>query len=154
MANQSIMSGPGNNVPVSVVRQYHAISAITKGQPVALSGQAAITALADSIEGQYAIGTVIEPCDTDAADTATVIGVAKNAIAAGAWGSVYIGGFCPYIVTDGSVAEGDVLVSKEDGTAGTAEGTAGGTGDLNGFGIALDADSGNVLYSAIIWQRV
>ena len=149
MSQQVIGQGPGNLVPDSEFKLFKCAAAVTKGWAVALSGATAVAALSDS---SYVDGLCVEGADSAAADTAGVIGVAMQSGAQGDWIKVCVGGFCDYIITDGSVAEGDHLIpTTSDGVVG---GTAGGTRDLLGFGVALAADASTLLAKAYIEKKI
>lgn len=141
---QTIGQGPGNLVPDSEIKSFRCGAAVTLGWGVALSGATAVTALG----GDYTLGLVVEGCDTSAADTAGVVGYALESGSQGDWIKVVVGGYVPTVITDGSVAEGDHLIPTA--SPGIMGGTAGGTRDLIGFGVALDADSSTTLTGAYI----
>ena len=149
-----IGKGPGNKVPDSYVEQFQCAATIAKGYPVALSGATAVAALVVTYgTDSFIDGTVIEGSNLAATDTAIVIGVAKEAGVVGDWIDVVVKGYCDYVVTDGTVVEGGVLISIS-GTVGTADSILGDTGSWLSFGHALADDVGYVLAKAIIWGRV
>ena len=73
--------------------------AITRGRPVAINSS-----------GQIGITVASFPL-------AQVLGVAMEDIAVGAVGTVIVGGFCDFLITDGNLDSGDVVVAAvSDGT--------------------------------------
>jgi len=140
MAQQIIGQGPGNLVPDSEKKQYLASAAITKGQVVAL------------VTGAGTASYSIVAADSDGTNLDVVVGVAAESIASGAWGDVYVSGYCPYVLTDGTVAVGDPLVPHT--VAGEASVMAAGEEHIR-FGHALSTDTGTTEYcDAIIFKRV
>lgn len=126
--------GPLDLVPDSTIKMFLAGEAIAKGEFVGF--------LDGSTTG-YTVGL----CDLD--DTNKIgIGVAAEAIASGSWGQVIVGGFVPYMVTDGNIAAGSPI------TATTTAGAVGvGTlGTHQIYGMALAADSGTVCTAAVLYR--
>jgi len=153
MAQQVIGQGPGNNVPDSHTKMFKCAATITKGWAVALSGEDAVDALQVTYgEAAYKHGTTIEGAITGVHDAIHGIGFAKESGVLGGWIEVVVGGFCDYIVTDGSVVEGDHLVPTA--SAGVVEGTAGTTSSILGFGIALIDDASTLLTAAIVEPHI
>ena len=127
----TIGSGPGNLVPESGIKEYLASAAITKGQVVSIVVSAGTASYS------------IVQADSDGTNLDIVVGVAKESIASGAWGEVYYKGYCPYVLTDGTVAVGDPLVPHT--VAGEASVMVAGEEHIV-FGNALSADTGTVEY--------
>jgi hypothetical protein len=148
MSQQSIGQGPGNLVPDSEYKMFLCAAAVTKGWAVGLSGAVAVAARVAAGAADHRVGLSVEGADTDVADANHVIGVAMETGAQDTWIKVCTGGYCDYIVTDGSVAEGDHLIPTA--SPGVCGGTAGTTRDLEGFGIALDADASTLLVGGAI----
>ncbi len=129
------MNGPGQGplslFPDSKTKQFLAGEAIAKGQCVALK------------TGEGAASYKVVLADQDTA-LYHVVGVSKGAVASGAWGEFYVAGYCPAVLSGGSVAAGDFLVPST--TAGTA--VSGAVADNSGwfFGVALSADTGSPVY--------
>jgi hypothetical protein len=150
-----ITSGPSNKIPFSRVVSLCCGVAVAKGEPVGFADSAAVASLVTSYgTGSFIDGTVIAPADLDANNPALgagAFGVAKIGGAVGDWIPVVVGGFCDYVVTDNSVEEGDILIPTTG--AGVAGGTAGETGDILGFGVALVDDTGTVLTKAMIFNK-
>lgn len=69
-----------------------------------------------------------------------------GSIPAGKWGYIQVSGFCDFVTTDGTIAEGDGMIAA----AAVADQGAMGTNDAAFFGVALDADSSTTLTSAIL----
>jgi hypothetical protein len=141
MAQKSIGQGPGNLFADTETKMFLANAAITAGQVVSLTFD-------KGAQSYY-----IDPADYDVASAAqsVVAGVAKDSIAAGAWGEVYVSGYCPYVLTDGGVAAGDPLVAHT--VAGEADTFADGE-EEQVFGYALSTDTGTVEYcDCIIIKR-
>lgn len=151
MSNQQIGQGPGNVIPDSTFRMFKCAAAVTKGWAVALSGEAACAALVSAGDADAITGLCVEGADTDIADGTGIIGYAMETGAALAWIRVCTGGFCNYIITDNSVAEGDHLIPTA--SPGVVGGTVGTTRSLLGCGIALDADSGTLLSKAFVESK-
>lgn len=128
MTTQMIGQGPGNVVPDSRKKMFLAGGAVTEGQIVTLDVGAA---------SDTAVAYTIEPADSDGTNLDLVVGVAAEDIAAGAWGEVYVAGYCPKVLTDGGVAIGDPLVPHT--VAGEADTMAAGEEHLV-IGYALEAD--------------
>ena len=126
--------GPMDLVPHTVTKPFLAAEAIAKGELVGFF---------DASTTGYTVGQL------DLDDTNKIgIGVAAEAIASGAWGQVIVGGFVPYMVTDGNIAAGSPI------TATTTAGAAGvGTlGTHQIYGMALAADSGTVCTAAVLYR--
>ena len=133
--------GPGNLVADKHYMQFLAGEAISRGEIVSVSAD-------ETTDTGYAVILA----DTDVATSLAVIGVAAEDIADGAWGKIQIAGFCDYMVTDGSVAEGQLL--HPCSTAGAADSTAITTANSMGFGIALADDSSTTLTAAYLFRRI
>lgn len=150
-----ITNGPSNKIAFSRVVSLCCGGTVAKGEPVGFADSAAVAALVSTYgTGSFLDGSVIAPADLDANNPsigAGAFGVAKTAGAVGDWIPVVVGGYCDYVVTDGSVEEGDILIPTTG--AGVAGGTAGETGDLLGFGVALVDDTGSVLTKAMIFNK-
>ena len=127
MSEGRIGQGPGNLVPNSTVSQYLAGGTITRGQVVAL----------ETAQGSASYSVV--PSDVDAAATANVVGVAKEAAADGDWFDVYVKGYCPYMLCDGSVTIDTMVIP--DATAGYATDVVA-DHEHKVFGVALATDAG------------
>lgn len=139
MSQMTIGQGPGNLVPDSELKQFLASAAISKGQVVCLT------------VGQGTASYAITAADSDGTNLDVVVGVAKADIASGAWGDVYVSGYCPYVLTDGTAAVGDPLVPHT--VAGEASVMAAGEEHLV-FGHALSTDTGTTEYcDAFIFKR-
>lgn len=132
----SIGGGPGNENPEKEFFWAKAGEAISRGETVCWSHAAA--------DGYTVILT-----DNDAAATAVTNGVATSDVASGSWGKFQRRGLGDYLVTDGNVAAGQILLS--DATAGAATGVAYGTATNLNFGQAIAADSGTLCTSYILW---
>jgi hypothetical protein len=145
MSQQIIGQGPGNLVPNTETLKFKCTAAIPKGSPVFLSP----VSVTDAKGTSYVAGC----CITKAVVQADVIGVANELGADGDWIEVTISGLIPYLLTDGSVAEGQLLVPT---AASLADGVAVATGSLLAFGMALDADTaGNLLVeNAVMFKRI
>lgn len=140
MSQKSIGQGPGNLVPDTEAKSYLASAAITKGQVVAL------------VVGQGTASYSIVAADSDGTNLDVVVGVALASIASGEWGNVCVSGYCPYVLTDGTVASGDPLVPHT--VAGEASVMAAGEEHLV-FGHALSTDTGTTEYcDALILKRI
>lgn len=138
MADIQITQGPGNLVPDGVKKPFLAGSAITEGQVVCLDVGAATAA---------AVAYTIDPADSDGTNLDVVVGVAAEDIASGSWGDVYVKGYCPKVLTDGTAAIGDFLVPHT--VAGEASVMAAGEEHLV-FANALQADHETVEECACI----
>jgi ribulose kinase len=123
--------GPLDLVPDSKMRRFLATVAFTKGQIATITTAA----------GTASYSVVLADDDTALRH---VCGVAKGAIAAGEWGEFYVAGYCPAVLSGGSVAAGDFLVAST--TAGTAVSAT--IADNSGyiFGVALMADTGSPVF--------
>ena len=131
----AIGGGPGNEAAPKRFENFKAGEAISKGEVVAISGTA------DD-------GYTVVLADVDAAATYFVKGVATADVASGDWGVFQTYGWCEYIVTDGNVADGQVLIA--DATPGAATGAAHGTAANGIFGQAYAADASTLLTAAFI----
>jgi len=151
MSNQQIGQGPGNVVPDSTYRLFKCAAAVTKGWAVTLSGDTACAALVAAGDADAITGLVVEGADTDVVDGAGIVGFAMETGAANGWIKVCTGGFCDYVITDESVAEGDHLIPTA--APGIVGGTAGNTRDLLGCGIALIVDSTALLAKAFVESK-
>lgn len=140
MSDKKIGQGPGNLTPDSEIKSFLASAAISKGQVVAL------------VTGAGTASYSIVAADSDGTNIDITVGVAKASIASGAWGEVYVGGYCPYVLTDGTVAVGDPLVPHT--VAGEASVMAAGEEHLV-FAHALSTDTGTTEYcDALILKRI
>jgi hypothetical protein len=151
----NIYNGESNKVPMSRVVKLCCGGTIAKGAPIGFSDSAAVAALVVTYgTGSFTDGTTIAAADLDAADPsigAGAFGVAKEGGTVGQWIDVVVGGYCDYVVTDQSVEEGDILIPTA--AAGVCEGTAGETGSILGFGVALVDDTAAVLTKAMIFNK-
>ena len=139
MAQQTVGQGPGNLVPDSEVKEFLASGTITKGQVVAL------------VTGAGTASYSIVPADSDGTNLDVAVGVAKASIASGDWGEVYVSGYCPYVLTDGTVSVGDPIVPHT--VAGEASVMAAGEEHLV-IGHALSTDAGTTeVCDALLWKR-
>lgn len=93
--------------------------------------------------------TVVDGTAADVLVAGVVVGKSINGkedIPAGEFGWIQVAGFCDFVTTDGTIVEGDLLISgaavADAGTLGTNDGAA--------FGVALDADAATTLTAAII----
>lgn len=129
--------GPGNLVPDKHFVQCLAAEAISKGEIVALC----VTA---------ADGYTVVLADSGAVTTQIVYGVSTEEIADAAWGKIQVAGFCDYIVTDGGVTAGQMLVAS--GTAGMASGVIITTANSTAFAHSLTADTGAVATDVLLYR--
>ena len=136
MSQQQLGQGPGNLVPNSEKVDFLAGEDISEGEVVCLETAKGA--------GSYEILLV----DTDAAATSIVVGVAAEDIAEGAWGEVYVSGYCPKVRTDAGVAVGEPLV-PHDTVAGECDTMAAGQEHLV-FAWSLAADDGDYVDAWII----
>lgn len=155
MSDQVIGQGPSNPVPNGEKIQFLAGSvAIVEGQVLSLLVGA--TNPAGDSDTEYIAITVVQ-ADSDGTDLNLLVGVAAEAIAAGEWGSVYVSGYCPKVLTDGTVAVGDFLVPHT--VAGEATVMLAAVNDASGeehlvFGQALITDHETVEECACILRRM
>ena len=133
----TIGRGPGNENTVSEIAYFKAVTAVAKGEVICY-------------EDAASDGYSVEPAASASGYGAQGIGVAKEAIAAGEWGPCYVGGFCPYMKTDGAITAGLNLVAHT--VAGEASAMAAGEEHLV-FAYSLAADVGDVLSKAVIIRR-
>jgi hypothetical protein len=123
--------GPLSLTPDSKTKMFLATVAFTKGQIATITTAA----------GAASYSVVLADDDTALRH---VCGVAKGAIAAGTWGEFYVAGYCPAVLSGGSVAAGDFIIASS--TAGTAVSATIGTNDGYIFGVALMADTGSPVF--------
>lgn len=143
MSGGTIGRGSGNEVPFQKIESFKASEAISRGQVVAFN------ATADD-------GFSISLADTSGGGVLALgIGVAKRDIPNGEWGPIIIGGFCDYLICDGTVTAGAFLVAKS-GTPGTADTLALNTNDIQKFGIAYNDDDAvtKILDAAFIFNKL
>lgn len=124
--------GPLSLAPDSKVKLFLAGEAIAKGQCVQIKVD----------EGAASYKVVL--ADSDTGTLKYVVGVAKGAVASGSWGEFYVAGYCPAVLSGGSVGKGDPLIPST--TAGTAVSGTVGTNDGYFFGFALSDDTGSPVY--------
>ena len=137
--SSTIKHGPGNEAVYSEKVSFKASSAVSRGQVVCLT------------TGLGTASFAVTPADSDGTNLDITVGVAHEAIASGAWGQVVTGGYCAYVLTDGTVAVGDPLVPHT--VAGEASVMVAGEEHIV-FGHALSADTGTVEYcDALIIKR-
>jgi len=134
----TIGQGPGNLVPDSKVMRFLAAEAISKGECVCLTtaqGSASYSvSLADQATGLY-----------------HVIGVAKEDIASGDWGTIVVGGYCAYVIGDAAITAGDYIGPST--TPGTSDTIVIGTATWDAFGVALSDDTATI-FDALIFNRI
>lgn len=123
--------GPGNTEADSQTKWFYCNVAFAVGE------------IATLVVGQGFDSYKVNKADQAAGQYHTV-GVAKEAISAGEWGEFYVKGYCPKVLSGGSVSGADYLIPST--TAGTAESGTVGTNDGWFFGVALSADSGTPIY--------
>jgi len=136
----NVRQARGNKVPDSTIRSYLASEAIDAGECVSIVSEAS------------AVGYEVK---LSVAANAT-IGIAKDDIASGAWGDVYVGGYCPSALGDAAIAAGNAI-SAHASTAGTCD-TATLGAAVSIFGEALtddaDGDLATNYFAMVIFQRV
>lgn len=130
----------------TIVKYFIADEAIGVGQCVALdfAGVAALITTvgktaADALLVDEALDHVLLTTNA-AAGAPGFVGVALDSVASGDKIPVCVGGYCPFVRSDGSVAAGEAIVPA--GTAGAVDTYAAGTHTAVGpIGFALDADA-------------
>jgi len=141
MANPtSIGPGPGNLAVESDIKEALATEAISEGEVLAITTALGTSSFEVSLADR---GTPAISC---------AVAVAAEDIAIGVWGKVYVGGYCPKVLTDGSVAVGEFLIPA-DAVPGEADTFAAGSEHLV-FGYALSTDAGTPdACDAILFRR-